>query len=382
MKRRIESAPNHASPRGARNWYRNVRNSVAALLLSMSFAHNAFAANSWPASSIGGVYAIGAIQHGKFRFPNGQIDPGVASNPNVAGLLLRYNWQDLEGADQVFDWSTVDNDVGIAASAGKQVAISVVAGAETPSWVYGAGAQAFTFMWDRAFGPTACTLAQTPVPWDPVFQAKWAEFVAAFGERYDSNPVVARVVLTGFNSKTPELYLPSSVNAPINVNGQKCTSLNDVANWKAAGYTRTKAEAAWNAIAAEFHAAFPDKPFAASMSPNGFPPIDRNGKVMPKASEDDQANTDVISKSIALYGQQFILQNDGLSATWLWKLEQGYSNQINTGYQMVNFVMGANLPGAVTLALTATPEFLEMSTTDIDNATLASTVASANSQLP
>jgi hypothetical protein len=44
--------------------------------------------------------------------------------------------------------------------------------------------------------------------------------------------------------------------------------------------------------------------------------------------------------------------------------------------------MGTNLPGAVTLALKASPEFLEMSTTDIDNATLASTVASADAQLP
>jgi hypothetical protein len=49
---------------------------------------------------------------------------------------------------------------------------------------------------------------------------------------------------------------------------------------------------------------------------------------------------------------------------------------------LVNFVMGTNLPRAITLALTATQEFLEMSTTDIDDATLASTVATAAAQLP
>jgi hypothetical protein len=345
--------------------------------------HCALAATPWTANAIGGVYAMGAISYGKFLFPSGRVDPGVAANPNVTGVLLRYNWQDVEGADGVFDWSTIDNEVGLAAAAGKQASISVVAGFQSPSFVYAAGARPFSFMWDRgSFGPTACTLVQMPVPWDPVFQAKWAGFVAAFGAHYNSNPTVAHVVLTGFNSKTPELYLPTSVNAPINVNGQKCTSLNDIANWQAAGYTRTKAEAAWNAIAAEFHTAFPDKPFAASMSPTDFPPLDQSGNLLPKGVEDDQANSDVIANAVALYGQQFVLQNDGLSATWLWKLESTYTGQINTGYQMVNFVMGTSLPGAITLALTAAPEFLEMSTTDIDNATLASTVATAAAQLP
>jgi hypothetical protein len=52
------------------------------------------------------------------------------------------------------------------------------------------------------------------------------------------------------------------------------------------------------------------------MIPCDFPPLDQNGNLMPKVSEDDQANTDVIGNSIALYGQQFVLQSDGLSTSF------------------------------------------------------------------
>lgn len=122
-----------------------------------------------------------------------------------------------------------------------------------------------------------------PVPWDVTFLARWGVFVGKFGARYDANQTVVAVKLTGFNSATPELFLPYSENQPINVSGHKCSSYNDVANWQAAGYTRTLAESAWNTIAADFAAAFPNTPFEAMMLPGSFHPIDQNGEILPKA---------------------------------------------------------------------------------------------------
>lgn len=37
-----------------------------------------------------------------------------------------------------------------------------------------------------------------PVPWDPLYKAKWEEFITALGARYDNNPRLGYVVMTGF----------------------------------------------------------------------------------------------------------------------------------------------------------------------------------------
>jgi hypothetical protein len=203
--------------------------------------------------------------------------------------------------------------------------------------------------------------------------------------RYGTNPNVVQVKLTGFNSLTPELFLPSSVDQPISVDGVTCTSFNDVANWQAEGYTRKKAETTWNGFAKAFSLNFPNTAIAAMMEPADFPPIDQNGNLLAVVDgEDDQANTDVINNSIAVYGRQFMLQNDGLSPGWIWQLEKSYGtqNQIHTGYQMIDFVMGGRLADALTLGLTGAPAFLEMSTTDLDNPFLAPTVVLAAVALP
>ena len=37
-----------------------------------------------------------------------------------------------------------------------------------------------------------------PVPWDPLYKAKWEEFITALGARYDNNPKLGYVVMTSF----------------------------------------------------------------------------------------------------------------------------------------------------------------------------------------
>lgn len=355
--------------------------------INVAFAGNIAAgpANFSP-NAIGGVYAFGAttIQYSKFKgYPNGRVDPGVASNSGVRGILLSYYWNAIETSDGVYNWSQVDNEVGLAASAGKVVSLSIAAGAFAPGWLYSEGASSFNIVWDKGWGFTPCTNMPIPIPWDSVFLAKWGAFVAALGARYDSNPTVVSVKLTGFNSETAELFLPASVNKTITLNGANCVGPNYVTQWQAAGYTRTLAEYAFNTIEADFAAAFPNTPFEAMKGPADFPPIDQNGNIMPKTDgEDDQANTDVINAAITNYGQQFVLQNDGLSATWSWALETSYAGQLNTGYQMVSNNMNSQLPPAISNAVANSGDFLEISTPDIDNPLETSAISWAAAALP
>jgi len=48
-----------------------------------------------------------------------------------------------------------------------------------------------------------------PVPWDPVAKARWKEFLVDLGARYDANPQLQYIAMTGFQ-KAGECYLASS----------------------------------------------------------------------------------------------------------------------------------------------------------------------------
>ena len=37
-----------------------------------------------------------------------------------------------------------------------------------------------------------------PIPWETAYPDQWLAFVKAFGARYDANPALAYVVITGF----------------------------------------------------------------------------------------------------------------------------------------------------------------------------------------
>jgi acid phosphatase len=324
--------------------------------------------------TINGIYDLGKTDSSAFA-------SSVLANPSVDGLAIRASWSTVEPSDGTYDWSNIDNAIAMARASGKKVSISIAAGIRTPSWLYAEGAKHFSFVWDKAWGPTYCSVVEVPLPWDTTFQKKWAEFVAAFGARYDRNAIVAFVKLTGLNSKTEEVSLPHSIDESIN-HGQ-CTGYNDVANWQAAGYTRLEVEAAWQQIMTDFNQAFPDKQFAAMFvaSPGSLPPIDDNGNIITGSNCDGQGNTDLINYAIANYGRsRFIGQNNGLSANWIWLTLVSDSAYIDTSYQELA-PQKSYFPTAATKAIDGHAKFLEVYEPDLTNTSLQSAITTAHSGL-
>src|SRR5438876_5960641 len=85
-------------------------------------------------------------------FPAGIVDlPGSisASNPigpiyshpwqnvNVAGMRIRTGWKDIETQDGVYNWKLIDDCLALAATSGKFIGLSVVAGIKSPAWLMG-----------------------------------------------------------------------------------------------------------------------------------------------------------------------------------------------------------------------------------------------------
>jgi len=336
----------------------------------------------WPVS---GIFAANAI-YGKYVKGQGEqqfINSAILTNSNVDGIALHVAWSATETSDGVYVWNALDSLTSQAASAGKTVTLDVIPGWETPAWIYTEGAQRFNFIWaDSGWGPTFCSVATIPAPWDAVYLAKWSAFVKAMGARYDSNPTVVGVKLLGVNSDDEETRLPYSVNARISNGKTSCVSYDDVTDWQAIGYTRLVVESAWEQIAAVYQVAFPDKALIAVLNVGGFPPIDDYGNIFVGSyGQDSQVSTDVIAAAVADYGVQFALQNDGLLSYGApWATEVSYANQITTGYQTVA-ALGARLPAALNSATGVGAEYLELYTSDLTDASLQSAIAAARSAL-
>jgi hypothetical protein len=154
--------------------------------------------------------------------------------------------------------------------------------------------------------------------------------------------------------------------------------MNDVQNWINAGYTRTRVENAWLAMASDFDRAFPNREFAAMMVPGGFPPIDGGGDLIPNASCDYQVTDDILNDGITSYGRGvFAAQNNGLSNTWIWLYLVSDASVVDTGYQMTA-PLGSKLGQAIHLALQDSADYLEIYPADLSDPSLQSVVKQAH----
>jgi glycosyl hydrolase family 42 (putative beta-galactosidase) len=342
-------------------------------------------------SALNGVYDLSQF--------NSAIPNSILNNSSVDGISIRVTgWNVVEPSEGVFDWSKVD--AMIAQAPNKKLEITIPAGYTTPQWVYDDGALSYSWIWDQAWGAPICSVTKMPLPWDPVFQSKWAALVAAFGARYDSNPKITNIKLTGpNNSQDAELWLPhkgivgigtgsTSCNGGAAIN--QCCSYNNDQDWINAKYTRTKLEDAMTWDISQFDSAFPDKPFTIETDPCSIPAIDENGNFFssPGNCGDEQGVNDVVNTGINFYGRgRFIVQNDGLQqypytelAQW-WTVMQADSAYVDVGFQFAYAMGTADFAGVSQTGIDDGAKFIEFYQSDLTNAGNAAAIASIHQQL-
>jgi hypothetical protein len=326
-----------------------------------------------------GLFAINAT--GNFR---SKTNASMLTNPSIRGIFVSMNWNVLEATEGSYYWSSLDSMLSQAGAAGKQVTLGVMAGYETPSWVYADGAQSFQFLWDKtggASGAATCSVQSLPVPWDPVFLAKWATFIQALGARYSANPTLVSVMLYGVNFESVETSLPVSNGEKIQGEGKSCTGYNYPALWQAAGYTRVKVEDALELLQTFYQGAFPNTQLLAGLNPHGFPPINQAGNLIAKQTADFQVPSDLIANGAATLGSQYSAGDGGLSATgWTWSTLTDYASTLDTGYQTTT-ALGSALPAAMDMAIAAGSQWLQLYSSDVTLSSNQSALASAAQQL-
>lgn len=279
------------------------------------------------------------------------VSTAVQQASYVAGYAERLTWDIVEPAIGSYDWSIPDSFVSLAKSTGKNLTISIQAGYRTPSWVYAAGAQSFSFLWDRSdFGPALGTPTLIPVPWDGTFLAAWISFEQALISRYGNCPTVVQIKATGLNAQTQETSLPNGTT--------------DTANWISIGYTRAKVLNAWEAMMAPL--ADP-REFATMFVATTFPPIDDNGNQIQGMSSDSVLNAEMLAFGDGTYPTEFVAQNNGLSSSFVWQpLVNPPVLGHGVGFQAVG-VLGAGLSAALTNAIQANGHYVELYPSDLQS---------------
>jgi len=206
--------------------------------------------------------------------------------PGVNGIVLVIGWNAIEPSIGQFEWTTLDQWMSQAISAGLKVNLTIVAGSDTPSWLFqpapdGAGAVPLAFSISPHSGATGvCDQETIAAPWDQAFLGQWDSMLAALAAHLKSMnayDAVTLLRLTGINRTTDELRLPAETPEST---GLPCVS-NAISIWLQAQYRPSLLLQGWDSITTSFQKSFPDKLFSVAIIPqNPFPRIDENGMII------------------------------------------------------------------------------------------------------
>ncbi len=211
-----------------------------------------------PAKPIRGLFAI---------LPRNEdaIPAEVLASPYIAGITVQISWSTLQPTPKDYAWDVLDGAISRAAAAGKKVALRPLAGVGSPAWLYKtAGVKKFTFTPESdlyhplEFGKEI----SLPYPWDKALIGAWSAFVQALGQRFDPDPTLVRVAVSGPMYQQAETYLPHDEAV--------------LTDWAKNGYFLNVIQAVWQKMLDVYAQAFPRTPFTLDLNPMPDA-IDRKG---------------------------------------------------------------------------------------------------------
>ncbi|HYL98031.1 MAG TPA: beta-galactosidase [Blastocatellia bacterium] len=209
------------------------------------------------------------------------------------GIVLVIGWNSIEPALGQYQFGVLDQWMSQAISSGKKVDLAIVAGNDTPAWLFqqppnGAGATPVNFTISPHSGATGqCDSETIAAPWDTAFLSQWDSMlasVAAHLKAMKSYNAVTVMRLTGINRTTDELRLPAETAQST---GLACVS-NSLTTWQQAGYKPSLLLQGWDAITNSFQKSFRDKSFSVAIIPeNPFPRIAEDGSIIQGPAPDE-----------------------------------------------------------------------------------------------
>jgi hypothetical protein len=145
---------------------------------------------------------------------------GLLANDKVSGLSTLISWKELEPTEGQYDWKLIDNLLDVCKENNKSLILRISTcglddaadenESDTPKWVFAAGAKSISYQ--GADGKPHLM----PIFWDPTYLAKWANFVKTLGEKYDKNPSIHSIGITGGGILGSTTVIPDFVHDKTN----------------------------------------------------------------------------------------------------------------------------------------------------------------------
>jgi hypothetical protein len=326
------------------------------------------------------------IPKGIFSMPaaetNGFPDQ-ILNDTRIVGLDLVDFWANVEAAEGVYDWSSIDSELAKAEAHGKKVLFGIVAGGvNIPDWLLSnyPTIQTFTFIDDNPYHSTYGQSLTMPVYWDPIFLAKKIALIQAAGAHFASHSSIVVVGCSFANSTTADWNIPDSPQ--------------DITNWQRAGYTTDLMVGAGEAIIDATMAAFPNQNITMSIG-RGAGDLDPTSDYLSEAVVDYATTTygrfitakyslaattdDPAVDTSSLFNWQVLFdQCPNISTQMLWFVSGDTTYRMNGG---VRGNRGTILLNAVTIGTHYGTQFQEIYEADLEDSTLSSTISAASALL-
>ncbi len=205
---------------------------------------------------------------------------------DITGFAIRLQWMNLEPSSGNYDFSYIDAVAKMCASHNKLFSLDIVTGFYCPIWLKSITGPYFNISAQTKPGPAGSTHpgGAMPAPWDVIFQNEYSKFLYALGNKYDSNPYLAYVIVQGHGWGQ----------------GNLCESTGDNTELTTAGGALTWIKA-FETIANFYYIAFPHTPCIANIGHVIYP-----SDITPF----EQAIANIQSQS---YGHLFGIKNNGFS---------------------------------------------------------------------
>ncbi|HVJ13954.1 MAG TPA: alpha/beta hydrolase-fold protein [Polyangiaceae bacterium] len=242
-----------------------------------------------PAASV----AASAVPVGVFALTQArkEVPAGVLSHPNVVGVVVRAEWQDVEPSEGGYDFSYFDGEIARVAGAGKRVSLVITSGGRnTPEWFRGKPSEKFVFQDDNAFHASFGQSIEIPVFWDAELIRHKKRLIAELGRRYASQPALELVSAQCANATTDDWNIPGGPAA--------------VEAWKRAGFSEERLIAACKEIIDATMQAFPRQLVRMAV-----------GRVPPGlATKPDAVARALMAYAAEHYPRRFVVQRHNLAA--------------------------------------------------------------------
>lgn len=202
----------------------------------------------------------------------------LLSNSRTNGISATIPWGTLEPGEEKYDWTSVDNLLKQCQEHNKTLILRVStagidpgatadkAASDTPEWVFAAGAKSVKYIDKEGKAHLM------PLFWDQTYLAAFSNFISEMGSRYDKNPLLHSVGITGGGFLGGTSLVPTTLSSKGDKNadaekGFTTASQIETHLRKKEGVTQKQIIDHWKYVADLFPQAFPNTTLNFAINP-------------------------------------------------------------------------------------------------------------------